>query len=322
VSISRAINRLTAWLFTLWRADRALTATGLMMLAALVVFTAGLILDPRTIQGAPAWLKPAKFAASIAIYTLTLAWVFTYLPAWVKTRRLVSWIASLAFILEIVIIAVQAWRGTTSHFNVGTRFDAILWTTMGTAIAVQTLTSIAVVVALWRQPFTDRPLGSALRLGLLISIIGASAGGLMTQPTAEQLAEARLTGRFPIAGAHTVGGPDGGPGLPGTGWSLEHGDIRVGHFIGLHAFQMLPLLALFLRARRWPERTRVRLVFIATGSYMALFAILLWQGMRGQSVIAPDVTTFVAFAVWIVVTLSIAWIAALKPSTARALMTQ
>ena len=36
------------------------------------------------IGGAPAWLKPAKFAASIAIYTLTLAWVFTYLPEWVQ----------------------------------------------------------------------------------------------------------------------------------------------------------------------------------------------------------------------------------------------
>jgi hypothetical protein len=85
---SRAINRLTAWLTTLWRTDALLTATGLLMLASLVVFATGLVLDPRTILGAPAWLKPAKFAASIAIYTLTLAWVFTYLPEWVKTRRL------------------------------------------------------------------------------------------------------------------------------------------------------------------------------------------------------------------------------------------
>jgi hypothetical protein len=315
--MSNIINRLTVSLRRLWLGDALLTATGLVMLAALVVFTAGLVLDPRTIQGAPAWLKPAKFAASIAIYTLTLAWVFTYLPEWVKTRRFVSWIASVVFILEIVIIAAQAWRGTTSHFNVSTPLDMILFTTMGTAIVVQTLVTIAVVVALWRQPFTDLALGWALRLGLLISIIGASTGGLMTRPTAEQLAEARLTGHLPVAGAHTVGGPDGGPGIPGTGWSLEHGDIRVAHFIGLHAFQALPLFALIVRGRRWSESTRLRLVFIAAGSYTALIAILLWQALRGQTVVAPDVRTLVAFAVWAILTVSIASLTAVRPSSVR-----
>jgi hypothetical protein len=315
--MSNIINRLTVSLRRLWLGDALLTATGLVMLAALVVFTAGLVLDPRTIQGAPAWLKPAKFAASIAIYTLTLAWVFTYLPEWVKTRRFVSWIASVVFILEIVIIAAQAWRGTTSHFNVSTPLDMILFTTMGTAIVVQTLVTIAVVVALWRQPFTDLALGWALRLGLLISIIGASTGGLMTRPTAEQLAEARLTGHLPVAGAHTVGGPDGGPGIPGTGWSLEHGDIRVAHFIGLHAFQALPLFALIGRGRRWSESTRLRLVFIAAGSYTALIAILLWQALRGQTVVAPDVRTLVAFAVWAILTVSIASLTAVRPSSVR-----
>ena len=64
----------------LWTASAPLTATGIFMLAALAVSLVGIWLDPRTIAGAPAWLKPAKFAASIAIYALTLAWVFTYLP--------------------------------------------------------------------------------------------------------------------------------------------------------------------------------------------------------------------------------------------------
>ena len=91
------------------------------MLALLAVTGVALLVDPREVMGAPAWMKPAKFAVSIAIYTLTLAWIFTYLPEWTRTRRVVSWVTAVTLVLEIVIIDVQAWRGTTSHFNVGTR---------------------------------------------------------------------------------------------------------------------------------------------------------------------------------------------------------
>ena len=107
-------------LTALWKSDARLTATSLVMIALLAATGVALMLDPRQITGAPAWLKPAKFAMSIAIYTLTLAWVFMYLPDWPRTRRVVSWVTTVTLLLEIVIIDVQAWRGTTSHFNVGT----------------------------------------------------------------------------------------------------------------------------------------------------------------------------------------------------------
>ena len=53
----------------LWHGDTPLTATGLLMLAVLGVALVGLVVDPRIVTGAPVWLKPAKFAASIALYT-------------------------------------------------------------------------------------------------------------------------------------------------------------------------------------------------------------------------------------------------------------
>lgn len=303
--VTRTLRRALAGL---WRADRLLTAVGLVMLAALAASLAGLWLDPRTITGAPAWLKPAKFAASIAIYTFTLAWIFRYLPDWTRTRRAVSRITATVMLLELAIIDVQAWRGTTSHFNAGTPLDATLFTIMGVGIVFQTLTSIAVAVALWRQQFADAALGRALRLGLALTIAGAFTGGLMTRPTAAQLAEARATGRLAVAGAHTVGASDGGAGLPGTGWSREHGDLRVAHFIGLHAVQVLPLIALALR-RRVPDASRARLTAIAAGSYAGIFGILLWQALRGQSVIAPDAATLAALAAWLAATAGAVWLA-------------
>lgn len=292
-----------AMLNRLWRGDRLLTMVGLVNLAALAAFLVGMAVDPRIITGAPAWLKPAKFAASIAIYTLTLAWLFSHLPAWPRIRRIVSWTTAAAMLIELVIIALQAYRGTTSHFNVGTGFDAVLWIIMGVAIVVQTVTSIAVAVALWRERFADRAFGWALRLGMVITIVGAFTGGMMTGPTPAQLEAARKTGQSPaVVGAHTVGGPDGGPGLPATGWSTEHGDVRVAHFIGLHAIQLVPLVLMLSVPRRLPEASRAALAVTIALSYAGLFALLLWQALRGQSLLAPDATTLAGLATWMVVT--------------------
>ena len=293
----------------LWHTDTPLTAVGLLMLGALGASALGLWLDPRTINGVPAWLKPAKFAASTAIYSLTLAWLFRYLGSWRTLRRIAGWSTAAIFVLEVVIIDLQAWRGTTSHFNVGSPMDAALFSIMGTGIFVQTAVSIAVAVALWRERFTDMAIGWAVRLGMTLTIAGAMTGGLMVRPTAAQLAGARAGHGMPVAGAHTVGAPDGGAGLPGTGWSVEHGDLRIPHFVGLHAIQAFGLMTLLIGTRR-SAAGRVRLMLTAAGSYAALFAVLLWQALRGQSIVQPDLTTAVALAAWALATAAAIYAAA------------
>ena len=292
-----------ALLARLWQASRPLTAVGLLMIATAGASLVGLLVDPRVITGAPAWLKPFKFAVSTAVYSITLAWVFTYLTDRPRVRRVVGWATAIVFVLEVAIIDAQAWRGTTSHFNNATPLDRTLFIIMGAAILLQTLVSVAVAVALWRQRFTDRSLGWALRFGMILTIIGAMTGPLMTRPTPAQLEDLRAGARVTIIGAHTVGAPDGGPGLPVTGWSREHGDVRVPHFIGLHALQALALLALALRRWRRPEAVRVRAVLAGTVSYTALFVLLLLQALRGSSLAAPDGAVLASLAIWAVSTL-------------------
>jgi hypothetical protein len=289
---------------TFWKGSAPLTATGLLMLVALAGAVIGLAVDPRIITGAPAWLKPAKFATSIAIYTFTLAWIFSLIPEWRRTRLIVGWTTAVTMVLEMALIILQAFRGTTSHFNVATLFDGVVFTTMGAAIVVQTLSTVAVAAALWRQPFADRALAWALRLGMTMTIVGGLTGGLMTGPTSQQLDAARAGGRMTVVGAHTVGGPDGGPGLPGTGWSTDHGDLRVAHFLGLHALQALPILALVLARRRVSDLVRLRLTITAAVSYMALFGILLSQALRAQPLFAPDALTIALFSVWAFLTVA------------------
>ncbi|HEX3157539.1 MAG TPA: hypothetical protein VHQ45_03435 [Gemmatimonadaceae bacterium] len=302
-------SRAASVLDRLWRASPPLTAVGMLMLVVAVASLLGILVDPRIITGAPAWLKPFKFAISTAVYSLTLAWIFTRLPNRPRLRRIVGWTTAIVFVLEVAIIDTQAWRGTTSHFNVATPLDGALFTVMGAAILLQTLVSVAVAVALWRQRFTDRPLGWALRLGMTLTIVGALTGPLMTRPTAEQLADARAGARMTTVGAHTVGGPDGGPGVPVTGWSRAHGDLRVPHFMGLHAIQALALMAVGLRRWRRPEAVRVRTVLAAAASYAALFLLLLWEALRAQSVVAPDAMALASIAIWAAGTLlAFGWI--------------
>jgi hypothetical protein len=266
------------------------------MLVVAVPSLVGIFVDSRIITGAPAWLKPFKFAISTAIYSLTLAWIFTWLSDWPRARRAVGWTTAIVFVLEVAIIDTQAWRGTTSHFNVSTPLNMVLFLIMGGAILLQTFVSVAIAIALWRQRFRDRPLGWALRIGMTLTIAGALIGPLMTRPNPAQLAAARAGERMTIAGAHTVGGVDGGSGVPVTGWSTEHGDLRAPHFIGLHAIQVLALIAIGLRHLRRPETIRVRVMLAAAASYGLLFVLLLWEALRGQSIVASG--SIASIAVW------------------------
>ena len=84
-----------------------------------------------------------------------------------------------------------------------------------------------------------------------------------------------------------------------TGWSRQHGDLRVPHFIGLHAVQMLPAIVWLIGPLGAVARRR-RAVVVAAAAYVALFAILLAQALAGQPVLAPEGRVVWAFAAWAV----------------------
>jgi hypothetical protein len=288
-----------------WSASAPLTATTVLMLAAFIASLAGILIDHRVITGVPAWLKPAKFAISTAIFCGTVAWLYRYISVWPRFMRSMGWVLSVVLILEVAIIDLQAARGTTSHFNLGTPFDAALFGIMGTAIAVLWLSSVGVFIALARQKFSNAAWGWWLRLGMLTTLVGAAAGGLMLRPTTSQIENLRTNNTINNAGAHTVGAADGGPGLPGVGWSTQHGDLRIPHFFGLHGVQILPLFGwLMLRRTGQTGRNQTRVAFAAAASYLGFIGILTWQALRGQSVIAPDSTTLLVFTVWLMTTIS------------------
>ena len=293
------MDTLLVWLR---RAAPALTIVGFVMAVDLVFCVIGLVVDRRVITGAPAWLKPAKFALSTMIACWSFAYCIASITIWPRFVRALDILLATGLFLEIALIDMQAARGTSSHFNISTRFDATVFAVMGVSIACIWLSMLLLTIVLFRQPFRGSAWGWSLRLGMVLALFGTGSGGLMTMPSSRQLAEARATGRMPIVGAHTVGAPDGGRGLPVTGWSVEHGDLRIAHFIGMHGLQVLPLLAWWMARRGLPQRTQRHLVFSFAASYLTLFLLLLWQAFRGQPIVQPDRLTVERFALWLMLT--------------------
>lgn len=222
----------------LHRRQPALARTGLVMAALLVLCLVAMAFDARELRGVSVWVKPAKFAASLAVWCWTMAWAWTALdPAWREGRvaRLVvaGTIACTAF--ESGWITLRAALGLPSHFATDV-LGAAMYGVMGIAAVLLCLCA-AVFGALvaWRG---DTAMHRAMRAAIAAGFIVAGLLGIFTG-----LAIGGGTGPY-------VGGVASDAGAwPPFFWSRTGGDLRVAHFLAIHAMQALPLLAwVLLRA--------------------------------------------------------------------------
>jgi hypothetical protein len=217
------------------------------------------------------WVKPFKFSVSVAIFLWTLAWFLPALRASRRVKRLLAWGFSVSMILEMIGIVGQSARGVRSHFNHETAFDAAVFSTMGALIAFNSVL-LVIVFLLFLVRGADLPLSYlwAVRIGLLVTLLGSAQGGLIV-----------------AHGQHAVGVVDGGPGLPLVNWSTEGGDLRVAHMLGLHGMQIIPLFAFLLgrSQRSWSEQRRVRWVFASSAIYVIATAAFLYLALAGTPVL-------------------------------------
>ncbi|ANM29821.1 hypothetical protein ABI59_09870 [Acidobacteria bacterium Mor1] len=265
------MNKLRSLAAELWRRDPVLAAGGWLQLIALAVVAAAAPFDDRTILGINPWIKPAKFMISIAIFLWTTGWLMHHLPGLARTKALIRWGVLVSMLVEIGAITMQSVRGVRSHYNFDTPFDATVFGIMGGFIGLNTLlVGLLWLLFLFRRTELPGPYLLAVRLGLLIFLLASYEGGLLVQN-----------------GSHTVGAPDGGPGLPFLNWSLDAGDLRIAHFAGLHAMQLLPLLAWLLAVRfpGWPAARRSLIVTTFALFYAAAGLLLYLQAVAGRPLI-------------------------------------
>ncbi|UZN03750.1 hypothetical protein [Cellulomonas sp. S1-8] len=282
-----------------WGISRAYTVLTLLHVPAVPLFLVLALTDPTTVDGAPLWAKPLKFGLSFLALGPAMLWIYARVDRTRAVRVLLE-LTGWAMVLEAVLITGQAARGRASHFNNETALDAVVFTVMGAAVGVFALAVAGLGLLLTRSRLGAGPLALAVRLAVLIMLGGSLIGFLMPGPRPGQDVQG------PRIGAHSVGGADGGPGLPLLGWSTEHGDLRVSHFLGLHGLQVLPLAALALAwlaaAHRLDlslRRQRLTVGLVAT-AWAGLTVVALVQALRAQPVVAPDGVTWATGLVLVV----------------------
>lgn len=257
------------------RAPRVLIVGAALHAALALVCAAALFGPAAPVLGLHPAVKPLKFAISIAVFLATLAVLLPRLALDAGALALLATILTAAMGLEMAAIGAQALRGALSHFGARAPLDAAIWTGMVATIVVASLAlGVVAWVALTRpialEDTADPPLVAlAVRVGFVVLLLAPLTGFAMG-------------GR----GAHAVGGVDGGPGLPLVNWSRAHGDLRVPHFVALHALQLLPLVAWALG--RWvpaagPRRVAFALVAVLT---VGLAAGTLAQALAGRPLVA------------------------------------
>ena len=250
----------------LYRRDKVLATTVGLNLVLVVCMLVVLSFDSRLVMGTNPWIKPIKFALSFAVYVYTVARLLEYLRLSNWGKKIISWGVSVCVLIQIVSITTQAARGTTSHFNVTTPENAAISFTMDIVDPLNSVFVIALLIfsCLARYDVT-RPCLWGIRSGLTI-FLGASAIGVV----------------MVVHGAHSIGVEDGGPGLPVLNWSTTGGDLRVAHFVGLHALQVLPVCAwLISKHDGWTVSQKTRFVLALSVAYALIVVILYLQAIHG-----------------------------------------
>lgn len=235
----------------------------ILNLIAVVVLVVLSFTKPVEFGGTNAWYKPIKFAASTAILCLSMALFTSYLPQKIDIT-IFNWVIVVTLAFEVIYIAWKAGQGQASHFNVSTPFYATMYSLMAFAASAATIAVGYIGYRFFVLSFPELPDAYvwAIRLGFVLFVIFSFEGFAMG-----------------AAMKHGVGGPDGGPGIPFLNWSVTHGDLRIAHFIGMHALQVLPILAWFiLKDIEW--------VVAAFILYTLMAVFVLVQALKGKALIS------------------------------------
>lgn len=246
------------FIFQLKARNEPLFYFGLLCLMAALVFIILARTTTTQVYNVNAWFKPFKFAFSTFTLVWAMAWYCHYLPSFNINRF--NWTVIFLLSFEILYIAIMASRGKTSHYNVSSPLYATLFSMMALAATLVTIYIAYVGYLFFVNAFPDLPnyYVWAIRLGIAIFVVFSLEGFLMG-------------GRM----SHSVGLENDNSNLFIFGWSKIAGDLRVSHFIGMHALQVLPILSFYLL-----RNTKLAIALGILYGLLAMFTLV--QALKGK----------------------------------------
>lgn len=279
----------------------ALMTTAALMVVVSLLHAAGLVLDDRMYGSSPNWMKPLKFSFSFIFYTAWLGALIHLLEKASgaferKARKFGNYITFVIWV-EIVFIDIQTMRGTISHYNFHTVIEAIAYESAGFLAMSMVVVSVLLAYLVIRKQAASEPVLLALKTGTWLLVLSALVGVFMAFP--------KVPGGWSndVVGGHSIGADINHAVVPYIFWAAEGGDLRVPHFIGLHAFQLLPLVAMIFH--RWVDR---RVVWVLSAGYAGVFFISFFQAMAGEAPFDVSMPTVAALAVTALATaLGLVW---------------
>ncbi|WID97622.1 ABA4-like family protein [Bosea vestrisii] len=256
--IARLQARLPSWLPDLELEPR-LTAAALAMFALAVPTLFAWLVDVRQFQGVDTWIKPLKFEISVAFYLLTLA---LFLPlagerfraSW--AGRYIVWPVIVPIVLEVLYIAWRASRVEASHYNSDSALGIALYSLMGIGAVMFTIAPGFLAYGLARRDAAPMP--DVVRWSLVVGLALTCVFGLLSGALLGSSPTGHYVGAVPVD--HRT--------LPIFGWSLAIGDLRIAHFLGLHALQIIPVVGVLL----WLATRQSRTGLVALGTVSTAYA--------------------------------------------------
>jgi hypothetical protein len=230
-------------------------------------------IDPRLLEsGVSVWVKPAKFFSSVGIFALTAAWFFGYVRPERRKSPLMRATVALLIVsgtFELAWISWQAAHGLESHFNHDTPFYSMMYGMMGLFAVLLVGTTLPLAWEIARRPApTSRPdLVAAVVLGLVLTfLLGGLLGGYMSSQA-----------------GHSVGVEGGRTFL--FGWNRSGGDLRIAHFLGIHAEQAIPIIAVLAAEAGLGRRARWVMLAVGATAYAALTLAIFAQAVAGRALL-------------------------------------
>ena len=239
-------------------------------LTLMVVLLILLPFDSGQVEGRHRLIKPLNFAASMALYLATVVVLLDYLRASTWWKKVISWGISICILIGITCITMQALRGTTSHFNNSTPFDSAVSLLMDIADPLNSaFIFVLLIFALQSKYDISRSTQLGFVFGISLFLAGSVIGGLMV-----------------AQGQSVVGVEPGGPGLPVLNWSTKGGDLRVAHFLGIHALQILPIAGWLVdQLKGLSMRAKLAQVVAVSAGYFVLMGIVFLQALNGMPLV-------------------------------------